>query len=328
MCCGSYQTTGGVRPWIYTMIVVITVMKLSVMQWGSLGPSSLNNGQLTGFLSKDGLEHYYHLQATVPTNFTIEEEAFCRRRPGIEVITYVHSVISHVEKRMNTRRTWARLDTCGRGVKIGVVFAVGRSKTKEEEEIIRRESALYHDIVQGDYTDDYHLLSYKGLSSLHWINKNCPSVPWTLHADDDIIVDVFLLKNITDTTHSSAEDGFICKCLEGPVRRSGKWAVPRLQYSQDQYDTYCKGTFWLLPTRKLQDLLLASRNATFLWVDDAYVTGVLAKEAGIGHRDFNEQFVEAEFHEDQVGRNISWYHLPEEKRTDLWRKILEHNNCT
>ncbi|XP_066979213.1 lactosylceramide 1,3-N-acetyl-beta-D-glucosaminyltransferase A-like isoform X2 [Macrobrachium rosenbergii] len=271
---------------------------------------------------------FHELHASVPTNFTKEEEAFCRHHPDIEVITYVHSVISHSEKRMNTRRTWARIDTCGKGVKLGAVFAVGRSKTKEEEEIVRKESELYHDIVQGDYPDDYHLLSYKGLSSLYWINKNCPSVPWTLHADDDIVVDVFVLKNMIDTIISNAEDKFTCRCLNGPVRRTGKWAVPLQQFSQAQYPKYCKGTLWLLPTRKLHDLLLASRSANYLWVDDAYLTGILAKEAGIGHRDFNEQFGEAEFQEEQVGRNISWYHLPEDGRMDLWQRILEHNNCS
>ncbi|XP_068242929.1 beta-1,3-galactosyltransferase 5-like [Palaemon carinicauda] len=325
------KTSAGTRPWLLTVFIMMMIMKLSVIQWGFLGQSSFNNqiaSQITKFLSKESASFSGENHAAVPTNFTIEEEDFCRRHPDIDVITYVHSVISHVEKRMNTRRTWARVDTCGRGVKLGVVFAVGRSKTKEEEEIVRRESELYRDIVQGDYDDDYHLLSYKGLSSLHWINKNCPSVPWTLHADDDIVVDVFVMKGMTDTIDSNLEDRFTCKCLVGPVKRHGKWAVPRQQYSQDQYEKYCKGTLWLLPTRKLQELLLASKKATYLWVDDAYVTGVLAKEAGIGHRDLNQDFGEARYLEDQVGRNISWYHLPEEERLGLWQKILEHNNCS
>ncbi|KAK8381631.1 hypothetical protein O3P69_018616 [Scylla paramamosain] len=128
----------------------------------------------------------------VPRHFLIEEADACTRRgDDLEVVVYVHSAIKRVEQRRLTRLTWANSSA----LNMAVVFMVGRAKNTQEKNIVRRESDLYHDIVQGDYGDHYHLLTYKSLSALYWINKHCAHVPWTLHADDDLLIDTHVLQN-------------------------------------------------------------------------------------------------------------------------------------
>lgn len=64
------------------------------------------------------------------------------------MVAYVHSHISGVEKRQETRATWASRWAEDLGVRLATVFMVGRARTEREEEIVKRESMLYGDIVQ------------------------------------------------------------------------------------------------------------------------------------------------------------------------------------
>ncbi|KAG0715560.1 Beta-1,3-galactosyltransferase 5 [Chionoecetes opilio] len=123
---------------------------------------------------------------------------------------------------------------------MAVVFMVRQAKTEEEETILREESERYHDVVQGNYTDSYHMLSYKALSSLIWVTRHCSHVPWTMHADDDVLVDVFLLKKFLDT--NDTRDSILCYPWgNSSVRRYGKWCVRHSEYPEDMYPTYCGG---------------------------------------------------------------------------------------
>ncbi|RXG58992.1 Beta-1,3-galactosyltransferase 1 [Armadillidium vulgare] len=102
--------------------------------------------------------------ATVPKSFFIEESSFCRNRPNLKVLAYVHSAIKNTEERSITRSTWANASS-----EVGTLFFVGKSKDEKEMKIVERESRIYGDIVQGNYTDMYELLVYKALNALYWI---------------------------------------------------------------------------------------------------------------------------------------------------------------
>lgn len=87
----------------------------------------------------------------IPKRFLIEESDFCQRRPGLQIIGYVHSSIKHVRQRNDIRNTWGNASAYDLGdisVKIGVVFMVGRAKDEKEKQIVQEESQRYHDIVQ------------------------------------------------------------------------------------------------------------------------------------------------------------------------------------
>lgn len=73
-----------------------------------------------------------------------EADACLRAGNDVEVVAYVHSAISRVDQRQQTRFTWASADT----PKMAVVFMVGRAKNSLERSILHMESSHYHDIVQ------------------------------------------------------------------------------------------------------------------------------------------------------------------------------------
>ncbi|XP_071521743.1 beta-1,3-galactosyltransferase 2-like isoform X2 [Panulirus ornatus] len=259
--------------------------------------------------------------ADIPRRFLIEEKDFCRRRDNLQVVSYVHSAISRVDQRRDTRRTWA--NSSAFGINIAVVFMVGRAKNYREKKIVEEESRRYHDIVQGNYADHYHLLSYKALASLHWITRHCSHVPWTLHADDDLLVDTFLLQKLIHDLDDKSKEKFICKRLEGWVLRRGKWQVREEEYPRRTYPSYCQGIFWLLATHQVPKLLQASKEVDFLWVDDAYITGVLAEKTETTIKDIDSKLADTYFERADIGKNVAWYHVME-NREELWKNITHY----
>ena len=87
----------------------------------------------------------------IPKRFLIEEGDYCKQRPKLQIIAYIHSSILRVKQRSETRSSWGNASAYNMGsmnVSIGVVFMVGRAKNELERLIIQEESNKYHDIVQ------------------------------------------------------------------------------------------------------------------------------------------------------------------------------------
>ncbi|CAL4116025.1 unnamed protein product, partial [Meganyctiphanes norvegica] len=159
--------------------------------------------------------------------FPFDEPSFCSETPDLQIIAYVASTIVAVGKRNITRNTWGSAYT--HGLRLRVVFMVGKPKNDNEENILQTESDHYHDIIQGDFTDQYHLVAYKILSSMYWVNTRCPSVPWVIRADDDILVDIFLLRKILPRVST---EGFNCYIMShSDTNIYIYWAIDSIQYS-------------------------------------------------------------------------------------------------
>lgn len=264
----------------------------------------------------------------VPRHFLIEEAEACTRRGGdVEVVVFVHSAVKRVEQRRLTRLTWANSSV----LNMTVVFMVGLSKNDQERNIVRRESELYHDIVQGDYGDHYHLLTYKALSALYWVNKHCSHVPWTLHVDDDLLVDTHFLQNfIAEVDNSTNRNNFHCRLFSRMrVSRKRRWKVSPREFPAKRYPPFCQGILWLLPTKEVPRLLSASAKVNFLWVDDAYITGLLPKQSGMKISGIpRDRFRFGSFSDSDVGNKLAWVHLRGKNLTQLWSGILDHYHNT
>lgn len=63
--------------------------------------------------------------------------------------------------------------------------------------------------------------------------------------------------------------------------KKSKWYVDPREYSNRTYPPYCSGNAFLMTWSTAHALLHASTVTPFLWVDDAYLTGVLAKAAKV-----------------------------------------------
>ena len=72
------------------------------------------------------------------------------------------------------RSTWGRPRIPKLETKLA--FLLGSTQNKELQEEIERENSDYHDIVQGDFVDTYHNLSYKSIMGKLWVSEFCAQV--------------------------------------------------------------------------------------------------------------------------------------------------------
>ncbi|CAL4098087.1 unnamed protein product [Meganyctiphanes norvegica] len=123
---------------------------ISVGLWGyQLNLKGGNGSYCSGrepFIPSAREEFPHGTAPDVPINFPVDEPNFCSDNPGLEVIAYVASTIEAIDKRNITRHTWG--SAYKHGLRMRVVFMVGRPVDDMEEKILHTESKVYHDMIQ------------------------------------------------------------------------------------------------------------------------------------------------------------------------------------
>ncbi|KAK4326218.1 hypothetical protein Pmani_003252 [Petrolisthes manimaculis] len=247
--------------------------------------------------------------------YLVKEDGLCSGHPDLDIIAYVHSAPEKVDNRQLIRNTWGNTRYYNE-MKMRVIFVFGSAKTEKERELVTQESQQYHDIVQLKFDDTYKNLSLKGVGALQWVTEHCPGPTWVLKSDDDMIINIFALSSylqyITTPMMSSVShqhsvtplpnNRIMCAVWYGmPVLRGtgcAKWCVTEEEWPHKTFPTYCSGSAFVFPNNVTRRLYHAYFHAPFLWVDDAYITGVLSREAGIGHHpihslyELNHQLIE------------------------------------
>jgi len=79
--------------------------------------------------------------------------------------------------------------------------------------------------------------------------------------------------------------------LQQVVREpSSKWYLSSAEFPDDYFPTYCSGSAFVLTPDVAADMYTASLRTPFFWVDDYYVTGLLASLVGVKHVNFNSVY--------------------------------------
>lgn len=204
------------------------------------------------------------------------DSAVCQKYKP-DIITFIHSATKHYERRMLVRNTWGRYTVIRRFV-LSHVFMVARTNDATMQKKIDKENETYGDIVQGQFMDSYKNLTYKHVMGIHWVLSNCPSAKLIVKADDDVLINVFNLVEYI-SKNEFRQNFLYCEIYyEGLTRREtlNKWYVKRNVYPFDNYPTYCSGMAYLMSPDVARKLYKASETTRFYWVDDVYVTGILA----------------------------------------------------
>ncbi|CAH1790647.1 unnamed protein product, partial [Owenia fusiformis] len=156
---------------------------------------------------------------------------------------------------------------------------------------ILKESQKHHDIIQEDFIDAYRNLSYKGVMGLKWATSFCENVTFILNIDDDVFLN---LPNVVEVIQNMQLRGIqqnllLCNLMSNtppirdPTGELSKWYVSRKEFKPDIYPDYCSGMFILYSKDVAASIYKASLDEPFFWVDDVYITGILAAKAGIDH---------------------------------------------
>ena len=118
--------------------------------------------------------------------------------------------------------------------------------------------------------------------------------------DDDMFLDLFQISNLAKPYQESSmfKSGSYLQC---PLFRNikiirnpeSKWFVTNVEMKslglldETAWPGFCSGWLYISNPQTLKRLLDASMKESFFWIDDVWVTGILAKKAKINHIDIS-----------------------------------------
>ncbi|XP_026804998.1 beta-1,3-galactosyltransferase 5-like [Rhopalosiphum maidis] len=206
----------------------------------------------------------------------------------------VHSHVGHFERRRAIRQSYPRtvLDRLGfRHVfMVGLPSSGNRVDDRVLQERLLRESSRHGDVVQGNFREAYRNLTYKHAMGLTWFAARCPRSDYMVKMDDDIAVNLFKLNAVLGRPDNRDLAG--CVIDAKPIRdERNKWYVSRAEFAGDAYPPFLSGWLYVARAASVVRLLRAIEvRERYFWIDDLYVTGILAERAGLAFTDLRPEF--------------------------------------
>jgi len=219
-----------------------------------------------------------------PFTYILNNELLCQER-NADLLIWVHSATYNFKKRLLIRETWGN-PLSFRTHNAGLVFFLGMTKNTTLQGMVEYENEVYGDIVQETYLDSYKNLTYKAIQGAKWTSDFCKSAKLILKTDDDVVVDIYLLlKHIQSLqeTNRVLNNTILCHVIyNGKVDRGpSKWSTTKKEYPKDKYPPYCPGLAIVMTGDIIPKLYNASLYEPFFWVDDVYLTGMLAETINV-----------------------------------------------
>ncbi|XP_013788688.1 beta-1,3-galactosyltransferase 5-like [Limulus polyphemus] len=237
-----------------------------------------------GVLSLPGPRELLHLK---DFKFYNSKLNVCKSKNSL-VLALVHTAPNHFVHRKIIRSTWGSVHHF-RNLTFNVAFLLGQTNRRLQSRI-NQEMKQHCDIIQGSFVDSYRNLSYKHMMGYKWAMEFCPNAIMIFKVDDDVYVDSFQILNFLYSTFGLKPFNILaCSVISSGTltHRSGKWGVSRSEFSFDMYPEYCSGMGYFVSLDIVKDILAASRYAPFFWIDDIFVTGLVAEVLNLNRLPIN-----------------------------------------
>lgn len=194
-------------------------------------------------------------------------------------VVVVCSAAGNRARRDAIRASWGAPDHL-RGLGLRVVYVLGRDEGRDGDVLV--ESRRHGDIVQADFVDSYANLSVKTLAALRWVDQHAACARFVVKTDDDTFINAHLLsRDLAGTAHRRFVMGHVIARAK-PVRTlDSKWFTPTSLYAPDVYPTYASGAAYVISGDGVRPLLRAAARMPLFWIEDIFVTGMLARDAGL-----------------------------------------------
>ena len=218
------------------------------------------------------------------------------------LLTIIHSAPWNFEKRSAIRETWGNGSYVSE-VTHKLVFVIGHDSNASVNEEVKHEAHSHGDILYIDFHDSYQNLTYKALTCHKWIMDNCMHARFVLKTDDDAFVNIFsLVTHLQSLTNSllpswlqeKPKNMLLCKIIQNasPFRGKSKWYVSWREFPFNTgYPPYCPGVAYVMTPDVVEALYKASTHTHHLWIDDVYITGILAVWAGVKPKQYSSVYV-------------------------------------
>ena len=196
---------------------------------------------------------------------------------GDEVVVLVHSHAANFELRSSQRKS----GNFSQHLKF--VFILFKSSSVEESEIVK-EHSIHGDILLGDKEESYYNLVNKHIKGLYWAEDNCPDVKYIIKMDDDISVDFTGLLAVANKNKPKTSKWMMGMLqMKLPILRNmiSKGAVTEEEFSGQLYPDFLSGWCYVSTPSAVSNLLNLVEDEDMFWIDDVWVTGVLARKAEV-----------------------------------------------
>ncbi|CAN7976508.1 unnamed protein product, partial [Ixodes persulcatus] len=213
-------------------------------------------------------------------------------RDNLNYLFFVHTAPDHFTHRDILRKFIGDATLMSR-YNWSIVFFLGLARDAKTMDMVLEEATHNGDIVIFPYMDTYRNLTYKYVYGMKWTMDNCPSAKYIVKMDDDIVLNLYKLLRYIDQRTESEKPAFHCCVWNGmPVLRHtmSPWYLSEKLYPPNVFPTYCSGSTVIFRSSILRPLYNASFELPFLSVDDALVTGEMARIAGVGHVSLNRYY--------------------------------------
>jgi len=207
------------------------------------------------------------------------------------MVILVHSGTRNVAQRSAIRDTWGQAVSTGQWPNetqngscagLRLAFVLGLQENEVVNSAVRDEHALYDDIVQGDFIDNYRNMTLKSLLDLKIIDEHCPGVRYLLKTDDDMIVNLpHLLLLLANKRLQWSIMGPVN--VGAKVHRNGKWKLTPEEFPFRSFPTYESGSAYVITGDLIHELFVTAEYVPQIFVDDVYITGILGRIVGVNH---------------------------------------------
>lgn len=233
-------------------------------------------------------------------HFILNNNKMCENNSNILTLIMVTSYFGNIETRSAMRRSHSREELKEIGIRR--VFLLGESPNDKytSQKAVEDESKRFGDIIQGNFEEAYRNLTFKHVMGLLWVQEFCPNSKFVIKMDDDIVVNMDRVPQFLNTLKMPENKPFITGYLLRnmvPIREpANKWYVTQEEYSLSSYPVFVSGWFYITSPKTCSGLFSLTRSTKCFWIDDTYVTGILAKKFNVRHFDMSQHFtVHSEF---------------------------------
>jgi len=192
----------------------------------------------------------------------------------------VKSSIYYDNRRNLIRETWGSLDSIA-DYRVRIVFLIGKSDDKIDQDFIKKENKVFGDILQSDVPDLYNFLPEKVLSGFKFISTQKDiKTDYIVTTDDDCYIPIvqFVEYFKNRTKMNNIHCGFAFSELISPVRdEKSKYYISRETYSSDLFPPFCHGGMVVLSHNhliKLYETSLITEKGDLI-LEDVYIYGIL-----------------------------------------------------
>ncbi|KAF7641905.1 hypothetical protein LDENG_00268660 [Lucifuga dentata] len=226
----------------------------------------------------------YHSAYPRNYRFIMDDTEACKTST-LFLVLMVPVAPREVANRHAIRKTWGK-ETTVQGELVRTLFMVGLpggSDANEQQEKLRQENLLHHDVIQSDFMDTYLNLTTKTMVIMDWLASRCPTAAYAMKVDSDMFLNIdnlVIMLQKPDIPKQNYLTGMLM--WNRPVIRTklSKWYVPEEMFPDPVYPTYTLGMGYVFSNDLPEKFVNTSKSIKPFNIEDAYI-GMCMKKLGI-----------------------------------------------